>query len=290
MAAWWSCSPPACRAGTLMLPGALGRLGFARQQEAYWRLSRCSGSPWKDGPCGYTVGGVLSRVPWGEGGQRTRLGGARGVWEPVPGGPDPGAKLGSSRRCCHLVATSGSSRRRAGSPGEGSSSAGAGGGGVDACPRPAPPQPHLGCCSVFAPPDVAPTAQDAASPASASVIRTRALLCCPGSMPGCSGSGEARGPDEPPPRPPEPCMGATDGGGQALPAPAFRRHLLRTYCAPGDAVLALAGLPSQRGPAQGREVTLEAPQVRAGVREGDGQKQSSVGAGGTRRLCRCAGW
>lgn len=164
------------------------------------------------------------------------------------------------------------------------------GGGVDARPRPAPPQPHLGCCSVFAPPDVAPTAQDAASPASASVIRTRALLCCPGSMPGCSGSGEARGPDEPPPRPPEPCMGATDGGGQALPAPAFRRHLLRTYCAPGDAVLALAGLPSQRGPAQGREVTLEAPQVRAGVREGDGQKQSSVGAGGTRRLCRCAGW
>lgn len=179
-----------------MLPRALGRLGFARQQEAYWRrLSRCSGSPWKDGPCGYTVGGGCSPGCPGE-----RAGREHGWVGPAGSGSlflaaltqvrSWAAAAGAAIWWRHQEAPGGGLEAL----GRGSSSAGAGGGGVDARPRPAPPQPRLGCCSVFAPPDVAPTAQDAASPASASVIRTRALLCCPGSMPGCPGGGEARCP------------------------------------------------------------------------------------------------
>lgn len=239
---------------------------------------------------------MSSRVPWGEGGQRTRLGGARGVWEPVPGGPDPGAKLGSSRRCCHLVATSGSSRRRAGSPGVGSSLAGAGGGCGTPAPAPPRPSPAWAAAPCLHPQMWLPPPRTPPSPASASVIGTRALLCCPGSMPGCPGVGRPGAPDEPHPHPGALHGSHRDGGGQALPAPAFHRHLLRTYCAPRPCGPALAGLPSQRGPARGAEggggaeATLEAPQVRReGVREGDGQKQSSGAARDTETLPLCGG-
>lgn len=210
-AAPWSCSRPACRAGTHASRG-LGEAGVCWTAgsvlEEAWVCFHAA--PWKDGPCGYMEG--LSRVPWGEGGQRTGLGGARGVWEPVPGGPDPGAKLGGSCLCCHLVAASESSWL--------SEALGRGvllgwrAGGHLSQPR---PLPRLGCCSVCAPPDVrsltllwpgpsrlplprTPAPPQPASPASASVIRTRALLCCPGSMPGCSGGWGGPMPGVNPPR------------------------------------------------------------------------------------------
>lgn len=131
--------------------------------------------------------------------------------------------------------------------GEGVPSAGAGGG-RDACPCPAPlPAPPGLLLRVCTPRCGSHCPGRRASPASASVIGPEPSSAAQGP---CLSWVRLGASDEPPPPPPEPCMGATDGvvvfASSCLP-----QVLLRTYCASGHAVLALAGLPSQRGPARG---------------------------------------
>lgn len=217
-AAWWSCIPPACWAGTLMPPGTLGRLGFAGRQEVCWRRLGCVfkllPKPLEGWPLWYMAGSSPGRPA-------ERAGRKQGWAGPGGSGSRFLAALTQVRSRAAAVCAA-IWWRRQGAPGGRLEALGRGvllgRGWVGTCPSPAPapPGPRL-----RVPGRVIPDSSQGPGPSRLPLprtppaeIRNRAFLCRQGPLPGYS---RGRGGPVPGVNPPG-ALHASDKQGWSSPA------------------------------------------------------------------------